>query len=83
MHNYLSSSHQLEEIFRKKKDRKEVAEDAQRFDQQVWLAFKCRLLKLLLLIFYVLSMEQMKLHDLKGISGNYEPLSICCLVLGR
>lgn len=34
------SSHQLEEIFRKKKDRKEVAEDVQRFDQQVWFAFK-------------------------------------------
>lgn len=38
------SFYQLEEIFRKKKDRKEVAEDMQRFDQQVLLACECLLI---------------------------------------
>lgn len=38
--NNFPSSRQLEEIFRKKKDRKEVAEDGQRLDQQVRLPLK-------------------------------------------
>lgn len=38
------SLYQLEEIFRKKKVRKEVAEDVQRFDQQVWIACECLLI---------------------------------------
>lgn len=39
--SYSLSFHQLEEILGKKKDKKEVAEDVQQLDQQVWVASWC------------------------------------------